>query len=310
MSQEERLRILICIGGGPEAYTGLKFVGRLSKYGCADIALLYVRPQDSGLKSGGMEVRVARENLLEWGLELPGMSHLNKARDILVELGQIAPEVTEDWQHRELSGDPAGEFIRNYHSPCGGTVSLRLRTSTDFTTAIVDEADRCKPDIIVVGGSPDPVEGLRKYIVPKSPALKIAAHARQSVIVARHLEPGHGYLVCVQDNARSRAMLPKAILYAKACNCPISLISVAENEEELPRARKAVEDAATLFREDGVEPHEQLVEMGDPAEIISEIGYDFSLIVMAESEKPWFAKSFSVAHDVAARARNSVLIVK
>ncbi len=45
MTQDnERLRILICIGGGPEAYTGLKFVHRLSEQSCADIALLYVRP--------------------------------------------------------------------------------------------------------------------------------------------------------------------------------------------------------------------------------------------------------------------------
>ncbi len=304
------LKILICIGGGPEAYTGLKFASRLSQKSCAHISLLYVRPLDSGLKSGGMEVRVARENLLEWGLELPGMQHLNTARDILIELGDIAKESDEDWRHLELAGDPVGEFVRQYNSPCGSMITLRLRTASDVTTAIIDEADRFKADLVIVGGSPEPVEGLRKFITPKSLALKVAAHAEQSVIVARQLEPGRGHLVCVQDTERSRAMLPKAIRYSQACRCPTSIISVAEDEEGRAQAQQAVDEAAAAFQAAGVEPHELLVEIGDPADILSEIGYDFSLIVMAESEKPWFAKAFSVSHDVAARARNSVLIVK
>lgn len=311
MTQDDlRIRILICIGGGPEAFTGLKFVSRLSNQSCADIALLYVRPTDSGLKSGGMEVRVARENLLEWGLELPGMQHLNQARDILADLGDIQHDSGEDWRYRDLSGDPAGEFLREYHSPCGSTISLRLRTASDVTSAVVDEAERYKADLIIVGGSPVPVEGLRKYLTPKALALKIAAHSDRSVIVARQLEPGHGHLVCVQNTERSRAMLPKAIMFSHACNCPTSILSVAETEEGREEAQGAVDHAAATFRAAGIEPHELLVEVGDPAETISELGYDFSLIVLAESEKPWFAKSFSVAHDVAARARNSVLIVK
>lgn len=310
MEQQDRLRILISIGGGPEAFTGLKFVHRLSEQSCADLALLYVRPMDSGLKSGGMEVRVVRENVLEWGLELPGMAHLNKARDILNELGEIDNALDDEWRHRELSGDPAGEFVREYHNPCGGTISLRLRTAADVTSAVVDDAERFKADLIIVGGSPDPVEGLRKYITPKSLALKIAAHTKSSVIVARQLEPGHGHLVCVQDTDRSRDMVDKSIRYAKACKCPISIMSVAPDEAGLEAANKAVAEAAEVYRAGGIEPHELLVETGDPAEIITEIGYDFSLIVMAESEKPWFAKGFSVSHDVAARARNSVMIVK
>lgn len=307
---EDRLRILVSIGGGPEAYTGLKFATRLSHQGCADITLLYVRPLDSGLNSGGMEVRVARENILDWGLELPGMTHLRKARSILAELGEIDGEINEEWQHRSISGDAAGEYVREYSNSCGGTISLRLRTASDVTSVVVDEAKRCKADLVIVGGSPKPVFGLRRYLARKQLALRIAAHSDRSVIVARHLEPGHGHLVCVQNTERSNAMLPKAITYSKACNCPVSLLSVAPEEDDVKEAQSAVDHAASVFREHGVEPAETLVEVGDPAEVISEIGYDYSLIVMAESEKPWFAKVFSVAHEVADLARNSVLIIK
>jgi len=305
-----RLRILIGIGGGEEAFTGLKFAARLSQQTCADIALLYVRPLDSGLQSGGMEVRVARENLLDWGLELPSLVHLRKARDILADLGEISTEINKEWQHLDLSGDPAGEFIREYANPCGGTISLRLRTAADVTSAVIDEADRFEADLIIVGGSPGPVNGIKKLLTPKPLALKIASHSDHSIIVARHLEPGHGHLVCVKDNECSRAMLPKAVQFVHACNCPLTILSVAEDEEGRESAALAVSETAAYFRANSIEPHESLVKIGNPAEIITEIGYDFSLIVMAESEKPWFAKVFSVAHDVAARAKNSVMIVK
>ncbi|CCH49537.1 universal stress protein [Pseudodesulfovibrio piezophilus] len=311
MTQDDhKLHILICIGGGPEAFTGLKFVHRLGKERCIDIKLLYVRPMDSGFKSGGMEVKVARENVLDWGIELPSMTHLNKARDILVELGEIDMDAGDEWRYRELTGDPAGEFVLEYQAASGGKISLALRMADDVTSVVVDEADRMDADFIIVGGSAKPVEGLRRYLTPKDLAMKISSHSDHSVLIARKLEPGLGYIVCVQDTDVCWKMLPKAIRYSITCDCPISLLAVAEDEEGKASAQKAVEKAAEMYRQAGMEPHELLVEIGDPADIITEIGYDFSLIIMAESEKPWFAKVFSVAHEVAAKARNSVLIIK
>lgn len=304
------LRILICIGGGPEAYTGLRFAARLSRETCAEVDLLYIRPLDSGLKSGGMEVRVARENVLDWGLELPGLRHLKAARDILLEMGQINEGSGDPWRYHDLSGDDAGEYIREYHNPCGGKISLRLRTAPDVTSAVVDEADRFGADVVIVGGSDIPKTGLKKFLSAKPLALKIAAHAGCSVIVARQLEPGHGHLICVKDSERCRAMLPKAVRCAQACQCPITILSVARDETETETARLAVEQAAAVFRQGGLEPEATLVKVGKPSDIITDLGGDFSLIVLAESGKPWFAKGFSVAHDVAARARNSVLIIK
>lgn len=310
MTTHDKLRILICIGGGPEAYTGLKYAARLSKKSCADIALLYVRPVDSGLQSGGLEVRVARENVLDWGLELPGMTHLRTARDILSELGEIAADANHQWQHRNISGDPAGEYIREYENPCGGSISLRLRTATDVTTTIIDEAERWGADMIIVGATHGAKGRLRKLLTRKPLALKIAAHSPHSIIVARHLEPGHGHLVCVHDTDRSRDMVAKAVDYAHKCQCPVSILSVARNEEEVPTAQRSVEEAVAHFKQNGIEPEAELVRVGDPVEVILTIGYDYSLILMAESEKPWFAKGFSVSHEVAAKALNSVMIVK
>jgi len=52
-------------------------------------------------------MNVARENMLEWGLELPSVQHLKKGLEMLIELGQM----DEDWQfmasHSEVRGDQA-----------------------------------------------------------------------------------------------------------------------------------------------------------------------------------------------------------
>ncbi|WFS62370.1 universal stress protein [Pseudodesulfovibrio thermohalotolerans] len=307
---DEKLRILICIGGGPEAYASLRYAVRLSKANCADITLLYVRPLDSGLNSGGLEVRVARENVLDWGLELPGLRQLKAARDILVELGEIEPGASREWKHSEIKGDPAGEYVRDYETPCGGIVSLRLRTASDVTSAVSDEAKRFNADVVIVGASPEPVTGLKKFFYRKPLALKIAAHAHCSVILARHLEPDRNHLVCVQDTDQSRAMLPAVSRYFQSSHHPLSILSVAPTEADLPSAQKAAQEAAQILGSLGISPAEILVEVGDPVETIITIGYDFSLILASESLKPWFAKGFSVSHEVAEKARNSVMIVK
>ncbi|WP_419786083.1 universal stress protein [Pseudodesulfovibrio sp.] len=310
MSNEpETFRILISIGGGPDAYASLRFAARLNDRFCADITLLFVRPPDSGLTSGGLEMRVARENMLGWGLELPGLRHLKAARDILLELGQIHEGSGDAWQYHQLSGDEAGEWVREYRNPCGGSITLRLCAAPDVTTAVVHQAKAFKANVIIVGGTP-PQTGLKKWLKSTPLSLQIAAHAGCSVIVARNMEPGKGLLVCLEDTETSRTALPKAIRCASTCEGSVTLLSVAEDEEGEQAARRAVDQAAEAFRQAGIEPEKLMVEIGDPVDTITRMGPDYSLIVLGESDKPWFTKRFSVAHEVAARAVSSVLILK
>ena len=74
-----------------------------------DIVLLYVRPVDQGLHSGGLQVRVARENMLNWGLELPGIQRLKRGLEFLV--GE--EELKNDWIAKStntgVDGDPLGD---------------------------------------------------------------------------------------------------------------------------------------------------------------------------------------------------------
>ena len=73
-----KLRFLVCIDGTDESYRGAHYA---AEYGPEhDICLCYVRPMDRGLRSGGLNVRIARQNMLTWGLELPGIQYLKKGR--------------------------------------------------------------------------------------------------------------------------------------------------------------------------------------------------------------------------------------
>ena len=77
--RRNRFRILVCIDGTDASYDGIRFAAKIGYRSECDIILLYVRPIDQGLRSGGLQVRVARENMLDWGLELPGIRNLKKS---------------------------------------------------------------------------------------------------------------------------------------------------------------------------------------------------------------------------------------
>ena len=89
--RRNRFRILVCVDGSDESHEGLRFAAGISHGDDCDIILLYVRPIDQGLRSGGLQVRVARRNMLDWGLELPGIKFLKRGRDMLVSEGRAGP---------------------------------------------------------------------------------------------------------------------------------------------------------------------------------------------------------------------------
>ena len=85
--RRNRFRILACIDGTEEALVTVRFAARFCVQDNCDLIVLFVRAIDSGLQSGGLQVKLARENMLEAGFELPGVTHLKRALDILKEEG-------------------------------------------------------------------------------------------------------------------------------------------------------------------------------------------------------------------------------
>ena len=71
--KRNRFRILVSIDGSDESYESLRFAAEIGRGDECDIILLHVRPFDQGLRTGGLQMSVARENMLEWNLEMPGI---------------------------------------------------------------------------------------------------------------------------------------------------------------------------------------------------------------------------------------------
>ena len=308
----DRFRILVCLDGSDECYQSLRYAAKLGSGVDADIVLLYVRPTDQGLRSGGLQVRVARENMLKWGIELPGIQYLKKGRDMLKELDIMSGD---DWKeevvHTDVDGDPLGDNKINYVNDNGNMVVLKLKVATDIATGILEQWELGEYDIIILGAS-SRWKGMARSFWDPAVAEKVAVHAPCSVLVARDLEIGHGHLICTDGSEKSMDMVRRDAVLASRCDCPISLMSVALDVEDEPKAKANVEKAESMLNDLGIEVVETLIRVGNPVEKIIELGPEYSLIVLSESSKSGLKRFFmgSVAFKVMENAHNSVLIAR
>ncbi len=70
---------------------------------------------------------------------------------------------------------------------------------------------------------------MTKFLGISNIALKIAVHVPCTVIIARDLQVGKGHLVCLDGSKKSLDALKKDAALANNCQCPISLIALADN---------------------------------------------------------------------------------
>ena len=309
---KDRFRILVCLDGSDECYQSLRYAAKLGGGVDADIVLLYVRPTDQGLRSGGLQVRVARENMLKWGIELPGIQYLKKGRDMLKDLDVMSGN---DWKeevvHTDVDGDPLGDNKINYVNEQGKMVVLKLKVATDIATGILEQWELGEYDIIILGAS-SRWKGMARSFWDPAVAEKVAVHAPCSVLVARDLDVGHGHLICTDGSDESMEMVRQDAVLASRCECPISLMSVALDVEDEPKARENVAKAESMLNQLGIDVLETIIRVGNPVDEIIEAGPNYSLIVMSESSKSGLHRFFtgSVAFKVMENAHNSVLVAR
>lgn len=308
---ENRFRILVCIDGSDESYNTLRYAAKLGRGVEADICLLYVRPMDKGMRSGGLNVRVARENMLNWGLELPGIRYLKKGRDLLIEHGHMGEDWEEKATHVDVEGDPLGDNKIEYTNAQGKRIILKLKVAPDIASGILAQWEIARYDLIILGAS-GRWQGMAKAFWDPAIAEKVAIHAPCSVIVARSLEAGHGHLICTDGSEKAQDMVIKDGMLASRCQCPISLMSVSMDEESLDVAERAVADGAKVLKEKDIDVAETITAVGNPIEQIIETGANYSLIVLSDTGKTRLQRFFmgSVAFKVMSTAHNSVMIVR
>ena len=309
--REGRFRILVCIDGSDESYASIRYAAMLGLGVDADIVLLYVRPSDQGLRSGGFQVDVARENMLSWGLELPGIKYLKKGRDLLKEMGHIDDSWTERYSQSGVNGDPLGDNKIEYMSEDGKLVALKLKVANDVASGILDQWELGPYNLIILG-TPGRWGGKFKTLWDPAIAAKVAIHAPCSVLIARDLEPGRGHLICTDGSDMSSEAVFKDAELATRCYCPVSLLSVAQDVESEPEAKRVVEETKAKLLERGIKVVEAITKVGNPVEEIIETGAGHSVIVLSETSKTGLKRFFmgSVAFSVMQDAKNSVMIVR
>ncbi len=310
-SREDRFRILVCIDGSDDSYQSLRYAAKLGGGVDADIVLLYVRPIDQGLRSGGLQVRVARENMLDWGLELPGIKYLKKGYDILKEMGVASDDWHEHAYHSGVEGDPLGDNKIEYINDDGKVIVLKLKVASDIASGIIEQWGLGPYDIIILGSS-GRWRGMAKSFWDPAVAEKVAIHAPCSVLVARELDVGHGHLICTDGSERSMDTVRKDAYLASRCECPVSIISVALDVESEAEAKAHVEAARKELESMDIEVENAITCVGNPVDEIVQAGPDYSVIVVSESGRSGLKRFFmgSVAFKILQESFTSVMVVR
>lgn len=308
----KRFRILVCIDGTDESYRALRYAARVGGGNDADLVVVNVRPPAEAGRLAGFKERTADQGLLHWSLEIPGVRHLRKARDLLLEWHTFESQGwREEIGHIDVKGDELGDNKIVYANDAGKQVVLKLKVASDVAAGILQQWDIGHYDLIILGASRKE-RSLAKSVWDPPVADRIAWRAPCSVLVASALEEGHGHLICTDGSERAMTAVRRDALVASRCNCAISLIAVAPDEAGLAAAKEHVESAARMLAGLGIPVLNKFTPVGAPAEEIIQAGQDFSVIVLADSGKRGFRRFVrgSVAQTVLRDAHHSVMVVR
>ncbi len=308
--RSQRFRILVCVDGSEESYVGLRFAAEIGQSDECDIILAYVRPADQGLRTGGLQLRVARENMLDWGLELPSVKYLKQGFELLMEAGHMQEEWDAVHTHTDVWGDPLGDNKIEYRHESGKSIVLKLKTAPDVVSGILDQYE-LGPYNLMTLGEPSRWQGEIRSFWDAGIVQKVAMLSPCSVLVAREGAPGTGYLICTDGSDQSFDAARRAAVLARYCNSPITLFSVTPDHEGQPRAEEVVARAKAMLEESGIPIAGTAVGVGDPVDQIVEAGAEHAVIVVSDSGKSRLKRFLvgSVAFGVMGRAKTSVLNV-
>lgn len=309
--RRSRFRILACIDQTDESLDTVRAAARLAKTDECDIIVLFVRPIDQGLWSGGLQVRVARQNMMDSGLELPGINRLKKALEVLREEGIPAEDWPRESGHQDAWGDPLGDNKVEYRSESGRSVVLKLKTAPDAAAGILDQYE-LGPYNLIIMGEPSRWRNEIHAIFDVGPVQQVAIHAPSSVLIVRAPLDRKGFFICTDGSSRSMQAVRRAAVLAHQAGEPITLFSASTTEEGLPAAEENVKNARALLKAMGIKVKKVLTAAGPVEKMIVEHGADYGTIVVSDEGRSKFQRMIrgSTAVEVVRHAKTSVLDVR
>ena len=309
--RRNRFRVLACIDGTDESFITVRFGARFVVQNNCDLIILFIRPIDQGLHSGGLQVRLARQNMLEAGFELPGVRHIRRALEILKEEGINVSAWPQEAEHQDAWGDAAGDNKIEYKSPEGRSVVVKLKTAPDVANGILDQYELGPYNLIILG-EPSRWRGELKAFFDSGIVQTVTTMAPCSVLVARQSLQKSGYFICTDGSSRSMQAVRRAAVLATVTGEPITLFSVADSEAGRGAAEEAVANARALLKAMKITVADARIAIGTPAEEIVESGSLYKVIVVTDEGRTRLQRLIrgSTATDVVRKARTSVLDVR
>ena len=92
--REKTYRIMVCFDGSEESFRALRYAAGLAHQMEADLVILSVRAVYDEASKDEIYKWAAEQNMLDWDLDLAGLKFLRMARDVLIEMGELA----DDWK--------------------------------------------------------------------------------------------------------------------------------------------------------------------------------------------------------------------
>ena len=310
--RRKRFRILVCVNGTDPSYVGVDIAAQIAgKTEDCDIILLYVRRIDQGLNTGGLQMRAARQNMLEWGLELPGIQYLKRGFEQLLEQDFLGEEWDERVDHTDVFGDPLGDNKVEYTARSGRSVVLKLKIAPDVASGVLDQYELGPYNLIILG-PPKRWRGEIRSLREPSTVQKVAMLAPCSVMTVRAPLTDKGFLLCADGSVLTAGSLVRGAVLAHACGKPVEILAVAADDQAAGPLENRMKRFEEHLTEKGIKVTGTTVAVGDPVPTIIEYGASHSAIVVADSGKSKITRFLkgSVAFDVMGRSETSVVNIR
>ncbi len=273
------MKFLMCTDGESYAEDAIRFGGKLAKEMNADVSILHVRPPVSA--SSRIQLTTARKKLDQWDLELPGVEYLIRAKEILSEIGLTRP-IAEKKEEEKIShvfrSGIQGATELHLIGQHGELVRLRMREGHPVDE-VLEEADLGDYDLIIVGSRGH--QGISKYFVG-STALRIADLAPCGVLIAKNIREDDNFLLCTDGSRLSEKAEIVGAEMAQALGAKMTVLAVAETEENREEASKLARRADMILSQMGVALQHK-VRVGRPSEEIIDEAHDHDIVVMGAS---------------------------
>ena len=270
------MNILMCTDGEEYAELAIRFGGRLAKGLNADVSILHVRPTVSS--ADRVQLMATRKRLGEWDLDIPGVDHLKRAKDILTQVGLTKTVTAGQKEGRAFQEGVLGATELHLMGPQGENVRLRLREGKPVEQ-ILEEAEAGNYNLIITASRGH--KGISRYFVG-STALRVADLAPCSVLIAKNIREDTDFLMCTDGSPVSEQAEIFGASLAGALGASVTVLSVGEEGTAVTDVEERVRRAEMVLAQMGVAAR-TVVRTGRPSEVIIEEAQDHDIVVMGTS---------------------------